>query len=57
MTIATLTLFAMSGFLGLMMLILLIEGALLAKTLVTKRKRLMPHAVLASLVSNRQAFY
>ena len=44
MTIATLTLFAMSGFLGLMMLILLIEGALLTKTLVTKRKRFMPHA-------------
>ena len=39
MTIGTLTLFAMTGTLALLMLVLVAEAALLAKTLLPKRKR------------------
>ena len=55
MTVATITLFAMTGTLLLMMLVLLIEGALMARTVASKKKRFLLRTALTSLASNRHA--
>ena len=54
MTIVTILLIAATGTLALMGFVLLLEGALLAKSKLLKNKPVLPRAALASLMWNRR---
>ena len=54
MTIATFTLLAMTGTLMLMLMVLVIEGALLANTRWLRNKRFVPRALLGGPAGKRE---